>query len=53
MYSERFQRRIDVTRHARQRMQYADRDDSLLCVAALLIAEAVVVKTLMHRFQLS
>lgn len=84
MYSERFQRRINVTRHARQRMaerhiddgrlldlidfgetrykddtrlwiykRYDDRDDNLLCVAAVLVDDSLVVKTLMHRFQLS
>jgi Domain of unknown function (DUF4258) len=84
MHSQRFQRRVDVTRHARQRMEerhiddarlldlidfgetrykdtarlwiyksYADRDDNLLCVAAVLLEDALVVKTVMHRFQLS
>jgi hypothetical protein len=84
MYSERFQRRIDVTRHARERMDerdiddarlldlidfgetrykdavrlwiyksYVDRDDNLLCVAAALLEDALVVKTVMHRFELS
>jgi hypothetical protein len=32
---------------------YADRDDNLLCVAAVLSDDALVVKTVMHRFQLS
>lgn len=32
---------------------YADRDDNLLCVAATLLPDALVVKTVMHRFQLS
>lgn len=32
---------------------YADRDDNLLCVAAMLLEDALVVKTVMHRFQLS
>jgi hypothetical protein len=32
---------------------YADRDDNLLCVAALLVEGALVVKTVMHRFRLS
>ena len=32
---------------------YADRDDNLLCVAALLLEDALVVKTVMHRFLLS
>jgi hypothetical protein len=84
MYSERFQRRIELTRHARQRMDerhiddarlldlidfgetrykdtarlwiyksYADGDDNLLCVAAALLEDALVVKTVMHRFELS
>lgn len=84
MQSERFQRRIDITRHAQQRMKerridrarlldlielgetrykdparlwiykrYADRDDNLLCVAAVLLEDALVVKTVMHRFELS
>jgi len=33
--------------------QYADRDDNLLCVAASLLGDTFVVKTVMHRFQLS
>jgi hypothetical protein len=84
MRSERFQRTILVTRHARQRMtersiddarlldlidsgetrykdaarlwiykEYADRDDNLLCVAAILIEDALVIKTVMHHFDLS
>jgi hypothetical protein len=84
MHGQRFQRRIDVTHHARQRMAerhiddarlldlidsgetrykdamrlwiykiYADRDDNLLCVAAVLLEDTLVVKTAMHRFQLS
>ena len=32
---------------------YAVRDDNLLCVAAVLIEDILVVKTVMHRFQLS
>ena len=32
---------------------YADRDDNLLCVAASLLGDTLVVKTVMHRFQLS
>lgn len=31
---------------------YADRDDNLLCVAASLFEDALVVKTVMHRFRL-
>ena len=31
---------------------YADRSDNLLCAAAALTARAVIVKTVMHRFQL-
>ena len=84
MRSQRFQRHIYVTRHARQRMEerniddarlldlidfgetrykdaarlwiyksFADRDDNLLCVAALLLDDTLVVKTVKHRFQLS
>ena len=84
MRSERFQREILVTRHARQRMAerriddarlldlidhgetrykdaarlwihkgYGDRDDNLSCVAAILLEDAIVIKTVMHRFQLS
>jgi hypothetical protein len=34
-------------------LRYADRDDNLLCVAAVLLEDALVVKTAMHRFQLS
>jgi hypothetical protein len=33
--------------------EYADRDDNLLCVAASLLGDTFVVKTVMHRFQLS
>jgi hypothetical protein len=32
---------------------YADRDDNLLCVAASLFGDTLLVKTVMHRFQLS
>lgn len=32
---------------------YTDRDDNLLCIAALLREGALVVKTVMHRFRLS
>jgi hypothetical protein len=32
---------------------YADRDDNLLCVAALLLEHTLVVKTIMHRFEIS
>jgi hypothetical protein len=84
MRSERFQRVVAVTRHARQRMQerdiddarlldlidsgetrykdarrlwiyksYPDRDDNSLCVAAVLSDELFVVKTVMHRFEIS
>lgn len=83
MYSQRFLRPIEVTRHARARMaerdiddarladlidsgqarykdayhlwlykHYGDREDNLLCVAALLLDDALVVKTVMHHFQL-
>jgi hypothetical protein len=31
---------------------YAHRSDNLLCVAVALSAHAVIVKTVMHRFQL-
>ena len=31
---------------------YAGRDDNLLCVAAVLQEDALIVKTVMHRFQL-
>jgi hypothetical protein len=31
--------------------KYADRDDNLLCVAATLLGDALVIKTVMHRFQ--
>jgi hypothetical protein len=33
--------------------EYADRDDNLLCVAAVLLEDTLVVKTAMHRFELS
>ncbi|HJR70593.1 MAG TPA: DUF4258 domain-containing protein [Gammaproteobacteria bacterium] len=33
--------------------KYADRDDNLLCVAAVLLDDTLVVKTVMHRFELS
>jgi hypothetical protein len=33
--------------------EYADRDDNLLCVAASLLGDTLLVKTVMHRFQLS
>jgi uncharacterized protein DUF4258 len=33
--------------------EYADRDDNLLCVAVALLEDSVVVKTVMHRFELS
>jgi hypothetical protein len=33
--------------------EYVDRDDNLLCVAASLLGDTLVVKTVMHRFQLS
>jgi len=32
---------------------YADRDDNSLCVAAVLGDDVLVVKTVMHRFQVS
>jgi Domain of unknown function (DUF4258) len=84
MHSQRFQRPIHVTRHARLRMEersiddarlldlidfgetrykdperlwiyknYSDREDNLLCVAAVLLEDALVVKTVMHRFRIS
>lgn len=80
MFSDRFQRPLQLTHHAMQRMaerdidesrlhdlvetgtvkdkdetrlwlfkRYADRDDNLLCVAAIL-ESAVVIKTVMHHF---
>lgn len=82
MFSARFNRRVVLTRHARQRMaerqiddalllrvldeggtRYSDathlwvwlevagRDDNLLC-AVLVLEDAVVVKTVMHRWEL-
>ncbi len=33
--------------------QFDDRDDNLLCVPAVLIEDILVVKTVMHRFQIS
>lgn len=81
MFSDRFQRNIRVTFHARQRMTersitepllldlietgtvrhkdekriwifkaYPDRQDNLLCVAAVL-DDALIVKTVIHHFQ--
>jgi hypothetical protein len=80
--SNRFQRNVKITRHARQRMSergishdllsdlietgsakykdehrlwlsksYSDRDDNLIC-AAVVLEEEVIVKTVMHRWQL-
>lgn len=82
MYSERFQRRVQVTRHAAQRLaergiseellleiidtgtirerdpthlwvwlHVESRSDNLLC-AVVVLEQAVVVKTVMHRWEL-
>jgi len=44
LFSQRFQRRIVITRHP-------ERCDNLVC-AVLVLEDAVVVKTVMHHFAL-
>ena len=82
MFSQRFQREVILTRHARLRMQerqmdeallldvidtgdtrykddthlcaykqFPQRDDNLLC-AVLVLEDCLIVKTVMHHFQL-
>ena len=82
MFSNRFDRTIQVTEHARMRMKersiddamlldlietgetrykdpirlwifkdYTDRDDNLIC-AAVVLETAVIVKTIMHHFEI-
>lgn len=82
MFSQRFNRAIQVTEHAKKRMAeraiddstlldlietgeakykddvrlwlfkaYADRDDNLIC-AAVVLESMVVVKTILHHFEL-
>ncbi len=52
LFSLRFNKRIAVTRHAGQRMHERNVDDNLLC-AVLVLEDCVVVKTVMHHFDLS
>lgn len=33
--------------------RHADRDDNLLCVAIVLLRDTLVVKTVMHHFELA
>jgi hypothetical protein len=46
MFSIRFQRIVVVTRHARERMTERSVSD------AMLLEDAVIVKTVMHHFSL-
>lgn len=50
MYSKRFDRPVIVTRHAAW-LSVPGRDDNMVC-AVLVLEEAVIVKTVMHHWEL-
>jgi hypothetical protein len=64
MFSQRFALAVVLTAHARERMMdtgaghhwidkhYPERQDNLLCVAAV-VDDVLVVKTVMHRWELT